>query len=132
MTWKSYQEDMPYPGFTGLSWANHVRRHNPLIDFTDTCAPSQKYNSVPYTQLAKDITNNNTPNYAYITPNLQHDAHDGTRTQADAWLALGQRHSLHRQSLQFIGVQRLRRARRHSGDRSQGQTSLQVQCSLPS
>jgi len=87
MTWKSYQEDMPWPGFTGLSWANYVRRHNPLIDFTDVCAPSQKFNSVPYTQLAKDISNHATPNYVYITPNLQHDAHDGTRAQADAWLA---------------------------------------------
>jgi hypothetical protein len=87
MTWKSYQEDMPYPGFTGLTWAKYVRRHNPLIDFTDTCALSQKYNSVPYTQLAKDMMNNNTPNYTYITPNLQHDGHDGTRAQADAWLA---------------------------------------------
>lgn len=87
MTWKSYQEDLPYPGYTGLSWGHYVRRHNPLIDFTDTCAPSQKYNSVPYGQLAKDMANNNTPNYAYITPNLIHDAHDGTRAQADAWLA---------------------------------------------
>jgi phosphatidylinositol-3-phosphatase len=87
MTWKTYQEDMPWPGFTGLSWANYVRRHNPLIDFTDVCAPSQKYNSVPYTQLAKDISNHATPNYVYITPNLQHDAHDGSRAQADAWLA---------------------------------------------
>ena len=87
MTWRSYQEDLPYAGYTGLSWANYVRRHNPLIDFTDTCAPSQKLNSVPYTQLSKDISNHNTPNYAYITPNLQHDAHDGTRAQADAWLS---------------------------------------------
>jgi Phosphoesterase family len=86
-TWKSYQEDLPYAGYTGLSWANYVRRHNPLIDFTDVCAPSQKYNSVPYAQLAKDMSNNATPNYVYITPNLQHDAHDGTRAQADYWLS---------------------------------------------
>jgi phosphatidylinositol-3-phosphatase len=87
MTWKSYQEDLPYAGYTGLSWANYVRRHNPLIDFTDVCAPSQNLNSVPYTQLAKDMGNSATPNYIYITPNLQHDAHDGTRAQADAWLS---------------------------------------------
>lgn len=86
-TWKSYQEDLPYAGYTGLSWANYVRRHNPLIDFTDVCAPSQKYNSMPYAQLATDMSNNATPNYAYITPNLQHDAHDGTRAQADDWLS---------------------------------------------
>jgi phosphatidylinositol-3-phosphatase len=87
LTWKSYQEDLPYAGFTGLSWAYYVRRHNPLIDFTDVCAPSQKLNSVPYKQLATDMANNATPNYVYITPNLMHDGHDGTRAQADTWLA---------------------------------------------
>src|SRR5947207_14441592 len=87
MTWKSYQEDLPYAGFSGLSWANYVRRHNPLIDFTDVCAPSQKLNSVPFGQLATDMANNATPNYIYITPNLKHDGHDGTRAQADTWLS---------------------------------------------
>jgi hypothetical protein len=57
MTWKTYQEDLPYAGYAGLSWANYVRRHNPLIDFVDVCAPSQRLNSVPFTQLAKDISN---------------------------------------------------------------------------
>ena len=87
LTWKAYQEDLPYPGFQGLSYANYVRRHNPLIDFTDSCAQSQMYNSVPFSQLAQDIAQQQTPNYAYITPNLQHDAHDGTLAQADAWLS---------------------------------------------
>ena len=87
MTWKTYQEDLPYAGYRGLGWANYVRRHNPLIDFVDVCAPSQRLNSVPFTQLAKDISNHATPNYAYITPNLQHDGHDGGRPQADAWLS---------------------------------------------
>src|SRR6266566_981950 len=68
MTWKSYQEDLPYAGCTGLSWAYYLRRHNPLIDFVDVCAPSQKLNSVPFSQLAKDISNNATPNYVYISP----------------------------------------------------------------
>ena len=87
LTWKAYEEDLPYAGFQGLSYANYVRRHNPLIDFTDSCAQSQMYNSVPFTQLAVDIAEKQTPNYAYITPNLQDDGHDGTLAQADAWLA---------------------------------------------
>ena len=85
--WRSYQEDLPYPGFTGISNLHYVRRHNPIIDFTDTCASSQKYNSVPYTQLATDISNHATPNYAYLTPNLANDAHDGPLTTADSWLS---------------------------------------------
>jgi hypothetical protein len=87
LTWRSYQEDLPYAGFQGLSNANYVRRHNPLIDFTDTCARSEMYYSVPFTDLASDIENKQTPNYAYITPNLQHDAHDGSLAYADEWLA---------------------------------------------
>ena len=85
--WRSYQEDLPYPGFTGISNLHYVRRHNPIIDFTDTCASSQKYNSVPYTQLATDIANHATPNYAYLTPNLANDAHDGTLAAADYWMS---------------------------------------------
>jgi hypothetical protein len=87
MTWKSYQEDLPYAGYSGLSWSYYLRRHNPLIDFVDVCAPSQKLNSVPFSRLATDISNNATPNYAYISPNLLHDAHNGTLAQADTWLS---------------------------------------------
>src|ERR1700704_5206298 len=86
LTWKSYQSDLPYPGFLGLYNLNYMRRHNPLIDFTDACTPQQSLNSVPFTQLATDITSHATPNYAYITPNVDEDAHDGTLAEADQWL----------------------------------------------
>ena len=51
--------------------------------FTDACASGQQLNSVPYTQLATDISNKSTPNYAYITPDLLNDAHDGTLAELD-------------------------------------------------
>lgn len=86
-SWRSYQEDLPYPGFAGISYANYVRRHNPIIDFTDTCAAGQATNSVPFTELATDISNHSTPNYAYITPNLLNDAHNGPLSAADYWLS---------------------------------------------
>src|SRR5215469_18215964 len=86
-SWRSYQEDLPYAGFTGISYANYVRRHNPIIDFTDTCATGQKTNSVPFNELATDIATHATPNYAYITPNLVDDAHNGTLPAADYWLS---------------------------------------------
>ena len=87
LTWKAYEEDLPYPGYQGLTYANYVRRHNPLIDFTDACTATQELNSVPFTQLAVDIADNQVPNYVFITPNLQDDAHDGTLAQADLWLS---------------------------------------------
>jgi phosphatidylinositol-3-phosphatase len=86
LTWKSYQVDLPYPGFLGLYNLNYMRRHNPLIDFTDACTSTQRINSVPFTQLATDIANKSTTNYAYITPNADQDAHNGTLAQADQWL----------------------------------------------
>ena len=83
--WRSYQEDLPYAGFTGVSHLNYVRRHNPIIDFTDSCAAKQATNSVPFTQLANDIAKRTTPNYAYITPNLDHDSHSASLAAAPAW-----------------------------------------------
>jgi acid phosphatase len=87
LRWKSYQVDLPYPGFQGLSSLNYLRRHNPLIYFSDACTVTQKLNSVPFTQLPLDMAANTTPNYIYITPNVDEDAHDGTLAAADTWLA---------------------------------------------
>lgn len=89
-SWRSYQEAMPSAGYQGLYGGPdnvYARRHNPLVDFTDVCpGTGQDINSVPYTQMATDWSDGKTVNYAYITPDLQDDAHDGTLQQADDWL----------------------------------------------
>lgn len=88
--WKTYQEYMPYAGFQGLYGGTnnlYYRRHNPLIDFSDVCpGTGQDIKSVPYSQLATDFANNTTPNYIYITPDSDEDAHNGTLASADQWL----------------------------------------------
>lgn len=89
-TWRSYQEDMPYAGYQGLyggSGNDYYRRHNPLIDFTDVCPGSgQEFNSVPFSQMATDFDQGNTVNFAYITPDVNDDGHNGTLAAADQWL----------------------------------------------
>jgi hypothetical protein len=89
-TWRSYQENMPYPGFQGLYGGtsnNYYRRHNPLIDFSDVCQGTGQYkNSVPYPQMATDFAQGKTANYAYITPDATEDAHSGSLQAADQWL----------------------------------------------
>jgi phosphatidylinositol-3-phosphatase len=89
-TWRSYQEDMPGAGYQALYGGPndiYARRHNPLIDFTDVCpGTGQDTNSVPYTQMATDFDQGNVANYAYITPDLNNDAHNGTLEAADQWL----------------------------------------------
>jgi hypothetical protein len=89
-TWRSYQSNMPSAGFQGLHGGKgntYYRRHNPLIDFTDVCpGTGQDKKSVPYSQMAKDFEHGKTVNYAYITPDVDEDAHSGTLEAADRWL----------------------------------------------
>lgn len=89
-TWRSYQEDMPYAGFQGLYGGpgnDYYRRHNPLIDFTDVCpGTGQEFNSVPFSQMAADFYQDNTVNFAYVTPDVNDDSHNGTLSAADQWL----------------------------------------------
>ena len=89
-TWRSYQENMPYAGYTGLYGGtnnDYYRRHNPLIDFTDVCpGTGQDIKSVPYSQMATDFAQGKTVNYAYITPDAIEDAHSGSLQAADEWL----------------------------------------------
>jgi acid phosphatase len=89
-TWRAYQEDMPYAGFQGLfggTNGDYYRRHNPLIDFTDVCpGTGQDTNSVPLSQMATDFAQANTVNYAYLTPDVNDDGHNGTLAAADQWL----------------------------------------------
>ncbi len=88
--WRAYEEDMPYAGYQGLyggADGNYYRRHNPLIDFSDVCpGTGQDTNSVPYTQMAADFSQNYTTNYAYITPDAIDDAHSASLQTADQWL----------------------------------------------
>ena len=86
-TWKAYEEDLPSVGYTGGDTANYVKHHNPFVYFSSVNGSSSQLNNVvPFTQFSTDITNNQLPNFGFIVPNLQHDAHDGTLAAADQWL----------------------------------------------
>src|SRR5579864_9136721 len=86
-TWKSYAESLPYAGYTGGNTGYYMKRHNPFSYFSEVVNSSEKYNLVPFTQFAKDLANNQLPNFSFIVPNVVDDAHDGTLSQADAWLS---------------------------------------------
>lgn len=93
-SWKSYQEDISGNTCPIVAEKNYVPKHNPFIYFQDVSGnpPSAKNTTCqkhirPLTQLQKDLKNGTVANYTFITPNLQHDMHDGTVNQADNWLA---------------------------------------------
>ena len=85
-SWRAYEEELPYAGYQGLFSPNNLyyRRHNPLVDFTDVCpGTGQDTKSVPFTQMATDFEQIGTVNYAYITPDVNDDSHNGTLEEAD-------------------------------------------------
>jgi acid phosphatase len=87
-TWRSYAESLPSAGYVGADVSPYLRHHNPFTFFTDVIGTPQANNIVPFTQFASDLANNTLPDFSFIVPNVQDDAHDGTLPAADQWLSL--------------------------------------------
>ncbi|MCE9647662.1 MAG: alkaline phosphatase family protein [Chloroflexi bacterium] len=86
-TWKTYQDDMPEPCFTG-STLRYVRKHNPFIFFDPIRTNIERctHSIVPLTQLDADLAANDLPNFIFITPDICYSAHDCPLELADSWL----------------------------------------------
>jgi len=95
LTWKSYQESMGAP--CGLvSHGRYAPKHDPFVYFDDmngwdgaTVHKTQRCidHVVDYSVLDNDLASGTVPNYAFITPNLDDDMHDGSIAEGDAWLS---------------------------------------------
>jgi acid phosphatase len=98
-TWKTYQEGIPSVGYLGSDSGAYLQRHNPFRYFSDVQnSTSQASNIVPFTQFATDLAASNLPDYSFIVPDVNNNAHDCpagmsscTDTQklaaADQWLS---------------------------------------------
>jgi hypothetical protein len=75
-----YSEDLPSVGYTGCSYANYARKHNPWVNFTNV--PSSV--NMPFNSFPTNFSS--LPTVSIVVPNLQNDMHDGTIEQADTWL----------------------------------------------
>ena len=86
-TWKTYQDDMPEPCFTGNT-LRYVRKHNPFIFFDPIRLDEErcKQSIVPLTQMDVDIAANDLPNFIFITPDICYSAHDCDMSLADEFL----------------------------------------------
>src|SRR5579862_739701 len=82
-TWRGYFQSMPYIGYTGYQYGNYVRRHNPFAFYSDVAySLSQQRNMVPADPyMLQDIENNRLANFTWISPDLDHDAHNGNSDQ---------------------------------------------------
>jgi acid phosphatase len=76
-TWKCYAESLPSAGYLGSDDGAYVQHHDPFVYFSDVQSSStQANNIVPFTQLAVDLANGSLPDYAFIVPNVNDDAHN--------------------------------------------------------
>jgi len=78
-----YSEDSPSVGYTGCSYTNYARKHNPWVNFTNV--PSSA--NMPLTKFPTNPANyRSLPTISIVVPNLQNDMHDGSIGQGDTWL----------------------------------------------
>lgn len=83
LTWKSYQEALPAPGYTGETATTggdvYASKHNPFMNFLPYYPSDQRAaalaNIVPASQLATDLANGSAPNFSFISPGLCTDMH---------------------------------------------------------
>jgi acid phosphatase len=97
-TWKSYAESLPSTGYLGGDSYPYLKRHVPFSYFSDVANSSTlAQNIVPFSSFASDVGSGNLPNFSFVTPNAEDDAHDcsgggssctlaSRLTAADNWL----------------------------------------------
>ncbi|HZD76147.1 MAG TPA: alkaline phosphatase family protein [Acidobacteriaceae bacterium] len=75
-------------GYLGGNTGAYVIRHNPFAMLSDIAGDTTvaKAHMWPFTQFAADLANGTLPEYSFIVPDVNHDAHNGTAQQADTWL----------------------------------------------
>jgi acid phosphatase len=75
-------------GYLGGNTGLYVIRHNPFAMLSDIAGSQQVANAVlwPFTQFGTDVTKNALPEFSFIVPDIDDDAHTGTAQQADSWL----------------------------------------------
>ncbi|HKR27950.1 MAG TPA: alkaline phosphatase family protein [Acidobacteriaceae bacterium] len=87
VSFKVYAEGIQ-PGYLGGDTGAYVIRHNPFAMLSDVANNSQVANTVlmPFTQFGSDLASGSLPEFSFIVPNVNDDAHNGTPQQADSWL----------------------------------------------
>ncbi|MGC2635916.1 MAG: alkaline phosphatase family protein [Acidobacteriaceae bacterium] len=75
-------------GYVGGNTGLYLIRHNPFAMLSDIADSSTVANQViwPFSQFAADAAGGNLPQFSYIVPDVDDDAHNGTPQQADTWL----------------------------------------------
>ena len=93
LSWKSYQQSLPSPGFTGNCWpcnstnpsTLYASKHNGFLNFEGVQDnPAEMAKSVPIEQLTTDLASGTLPTFGLVVPDLCHDMHGTNECPDDA------------------------------------------------
>ena len=99
ISWRTYQENISGTFVPLTNSYPYAPKHNPFVYFDDVTGTNDPANVHaiahirPYSELARDLTNNTVAAYNFITPNLCNDMHDSCAPlnnqvrQGDTWLS---------------------------------------------
>jgi phosphatidylinositol-3-phosphatase len=75
-------------GYVGGNTGLYLIRHNPFAMLSDVASDPQVAAETiwPFTQFAADVADGTLPEFSFIVPDVNDDAHNGTPQQADTWL----------------------------------------------
>ncbi|MBO0883149.1 MAG: hypothetical protein J2P17_23010, partial [Mycobacterium sp.] len=82
LSWKSYQQSLPFAGFTGTCYpcnasdpsSLYASKHNGFLNFAGVQDdPAEMAKTVPIEQLNTDLANNTVPTFSFIVPDQCHD-----------------------------------------------------------
>ncbi|KAJ7027158.1 phosphoesterase family-domain-containing protein [Mycena alexandri] len=100
ISWATYQENMPADEFYSISatapdylspgsapYPFYMRKHNPLIIFDAVSQDPERVKRVrTFNDFANDVVNGTLPQWSFVTPNMDNDAHDTTIDFAASFL----------------------------------------------
>ena len=87
ISFRVYAEGIPR-GYLGGNTGLYVIRHDPFAMLSDVANNSQVANAViwPFSQFGSDVSGRSLPEFSFVVPDVNDDAHSGTVQQADSWL----------------------------------------------
>ena len=88
LTFATFSEDLPGPGFAGCRHLNYERKHNPAVNWQGVNVPPAA--NLPFAQFPADFAR--LPTVAFVVPNQDNDMHNGaepdTIIRGDQWLRM--------------------------------------------
>lgn len=87
VSFRVYAEGIPQ-GYVGGNTGLYLIRHNPFAMLSDVAGnPQVAMETIwPFSQFAADLAAGALPQFSFLVPDVNDDAHNGTPQQADTWL----------------------------------------------